>query len=340
MASPQLADGYVRIANELMEELARRDFSAREWRVLMVVIRETYGMNRKDAPLSSSYIAAKTGLDASNVRKTVRGLLTQAVLVKTGEASFSAAASVGIQKDYDLWTVPIGEGGRVNLTRGVDSTRGVETTRGVPVTRGVNMTQPEGSKRPLGLGNEADNHRQLPTPKDTIKDTMVPPHPPEGDGGGEDRGGEDPVERLLGPFRRRLMGTLALSGLSQGQLRKLRTYLAASAPAQRKAACLDQAIAEVRSRLSEPGHGIRQPVDLALHLAGQFLAEPQPEPAPDYQATTASPTWRRDYYRRLVAGFRKRLADQGREPDEYDLRDLAEWEQRISQAEAELQKGA
>ena len=45
MASPQLEDGFTRVANELLEALAKLKLCAYETKVLIFIIRKTYGWN-------------------------------------------------------------------------------------------------------------------------------------------------------------------------------------------------------------------------------------------------------------------------------------------------------
>ena len=54
MANPRLEDGYTRIPNELLEQLAKSPFTAAQRRILDVVIRHTLGWNRESARISVS----------------------------------------------------------------------------------------------------------------------------------------------------------------------------------------------------------------------------------------------------------------------------------------------
>ena len=47
IASPQVEDGHTRIANELLEAMCRAGFSARQWAVVMAVVRKTYGYGKR-----------------------------------------------------------------------------------------------------------------------------------------------------------------------------------------------------------------------------------------------------------------------------------------------------
>lgn len=103
MASPQKENGYTSIANELLEQLYRRRFSASQLKILLLVIRFTYGFNRKTATLSNTFIAAGTGMHEITVSKEVGTLLRDNVLKLYKKPSFHSSRIIGINKDYDSW---------------------------------------------------------------------------------------------------------------------------------------------------------------------------------------------------------------------------------------------
>lgn len=103
MASPQKENGYTSIANELLEQLYRRRFSASQLKILLLVIRFTYGFNRKTATLSNTFIAAGTGMHEITVSKEVGTLLRDNVLKLYKKPSFHSSRIIGINKDYESW---------------------------------------------------------------------------------------------------------------------------------------------------------------------------------------------------------------------------------------------
>lgn len=103
MASPQKENGYTSIANELLEQLYRRRFSASQLKILLLVIRFTYGFNRKTATLSNTFIAAGTGMHEITVSKEVGTLLRDNVLKLYKKPSFHNSRIIGINKDYESW---------------------------------------------------------------------------------------------------------------------------------------------------------------------------------------------------------------------------------------------
>ena len=103
MANPQKENGYTSISNELLEQIYRRRFSASQLKILLLVIRFTYGFNRKTATLSNTFIAAGTGMHEITVSKEVGTLLRDNVLKLYKKPSFHNSRIIGINKDYESW---------------------------------------------------------------------------------------------------------------------------------------------------------------------------------------------------------------------------------------------
>ena len=103
MASPQKENGYTSISNELLEQIYRRRFSASQLKILLLVIRFTYGFNRKTAALSNTFIASGTGMHEITVSKEVGTLLRDNVLKLHKNPTFHNSRVIGINKDYESW---------------------------------------------------------------------------------------------------------------------------------------------------------------------------------------------------------------------------------------------
>jgi phage replication O-like protein O len=105
MASPQLENGYLRLSNELAEAICRTPFNGSQARIVMAIIRETYGnfKGRKIARLSLQRISNATGIDMRNVQREVGRLRATNVVMRAGQ---EGQFFYGIQKDYDKWSVP------------------------------------------------------------------------------------------------------------------------------------------------------------------------------------------------------------------------------------------
>lgn len=96
---PQVEDGYTRIADELLGALCTADFTAREFRVVHFVIKQTYGWNRKSHRMSASFIAGGTGLHESRASKVLNELIRRKVIIREG----GSRSSISLNKHSDQW---------------------------------------------------------------------------------------------------------------------------------------------------------------------------------------------------------------------------------------------
>lgn len=98
MAKPQLENGYVKIANELFEQLVKASLLGAEIRIALFVIRKTYGFNKKVDYISLTQFKKGTNLSRPTVNKSLKNLISKNILLKVKESHFS------INKDYETWT--------------------------------------------------------------------------------------------------------------------------------------------------------------------------------------------------------------------------------------------
>jgi phage replication O-like protein O len=80
---PEVKDGFTRIANELLDAILNFSFSKREMKILLYVIRYSYGYQDKfvqDGLNQQAMIAKKTGLDKGDVHRTVQSLIKKNVI--------------------------------------------------------------------------------------------------------------------------------------------------------------------------------------------------------------------------------------------------------------------
>ena len=98
-----LEDGYTRIANSLLEALYKTPILSRESRVLLFIIRQTYGFGHKSRELSNGFIAAGTGIDAKHISEIIKGLVSANVLTKE-QAQGRKPQIIGINTQLEKWT--------------------------------------------------------------------------------------------------------------------------------------------------------------------------------------------------------------------------------------------
>lgn len=101
MASPQLENGHLELANEIVESLARIRISGTEWQVLWVILRKTYGWHKKVDIIPLSQFCVMTGLSKSHVIRSVKKLLDKRVITVLRNGSGTVA--YGFNKDFDRW---------------------------------------------------------------------------------------------------------------------------------------------------------------------------------------------------------------------------------------------
>lgn len=97
VADVQCEKGYTKIADELLEAFASTPLTGAQRRIIDVVLRETYGWDRKEHPLTYKDIASASGMSVKTVQKWVPVLLEWMILKRDSNGR------IGLQKDYDLW---------------------------------------------------------------------------------------------------------------------------------------------------------------------------------------------------------------------------------------------
>lgn len=103
MASPQKENGYTPIANEILEELVKIDLLGAELRVLLFIIRKTYGYRKKQDRISFTQFEKGTRISRQTINKTIKNLMAKGLIVKIclpgGNIGYSFI------KDHDNWVV-------------------------------------------------------------------------------------------------------------------------------------------------------------------------------------------------------------------------------------------
>ena len=103
MADVQKEKGHTEVANELLEAIIRYPFTGSELRIILFVIRKTYGFHKKEDRLPISQFINNCELAHSTVTDCLRELVRCSVLVKNKVDGHST--EYGIQKDYERWLV-------------------------------------------------------------------------------------------------------------------------------------------------------------------------------------------------------------------------------------------
>lgn len=123
MGKPQTEDGYTRIANELLDAILLGDFTGRQVKVLMAIIRKTYGFNKKTDEIGLSQFRDITGIDGKHVSVVLRELQQYNVItISHGDH----ARRISLNKNYKTWNLPE----KVSPKKGVSPKQGVSLKEG------------------------------------------------------------------------------------------------------------------------------------------------------------------------------------------------------------------
>lgn len=124
MADVQLENGYTQVAHEVLEALARTPIPGRHLRILLCVLRRTWGYHKSSDTLSIRQISTSTHVDERSVRRILDDLREWSILNSEPGAP-GRARRLGVQKDYSLWSVDPGrrDPGRRDPGRGAPDGR-------------------------------------------------------------------------------------------------------------------------------------------------------------------------------------------------------------------------
>ncbi|WP_218838256.1 replication protein [Bacillus sp. FJAT-45350] len=120
MANVQLENGFTKLANEILEELAKIKLSPTQYRLLFVIWRYTYGFNRKEHNMTLDFLSGATGCDARQIQRELKRLEGRKVIfqkIKSG-----STRKISFNKDHDNWIgkTAIGESAN-NSFGGIDN---------------------------------------------------------------------------------------------------------------------------------------------------------------------------------------------------------------------------
>lgn len=103
MANPQAEDGYTKIANEIMEALAKIRISGEARQVLDVILRKTYGWGKKkDRIALSQFHEATGGMKKPSISRAIRTLLAIKLIIVSENANRNGQ-EYEFNKDYETW---------------------------------------------------------------------------------------------------------------------------------------------------------------------------------------------------------------------------------------------
>ena len=102
-ASPQLENGFTRIADELLEALTATNLTARQYRIVLAIVRKTYGFGKKRDAISASQLSAMTKIPRSKIPRILTDLARLRIITIHGERKRGRTPTLSLQKDHTAW---------------------------------------------------------------------------------------------------------------------------------------------------------------------------------------------------------------------------------------------
>ncbi|MBI4257947.1 MAG: replication protein, partial [Thaumarchaeota archaeon] len=95
---------FTPIPNQLLEALCRVKLSPNQWKVLLFIVRKTYGFHKPSDRIPLSQFSKATGLDRRHVARALNGLSWKRVVNKSGSRQGKIYA---VEEDPRKWLPPV-----------------------------------------------------------------------------------------------------------------------------------------------------------------------------------------------------------------------------------------
>ena len=151
---PEVDDGHTKIANELLDAVIGHEFSKRQLKIILFIMRKTYGWNKSEDDISRSQIMEATGLLNPHITTALQELQNaNVIIISQGKH----AKRYKINKYYDQWRV----------------TKLVTITETVTVTETVTITETVTERYQNGNNSLPKQYPQKTITKDNTKDICI-----------------------------------------------------------------------------------------------------------------------------------------------------------------------
>ena len=103
MSDVQLENGYTRIANELLEVIYSTNFNATQLKIVLCIIRYTYGFSRISHNISISFLSKATGVSKRYISDELKKMIDNKVVTVIQEHSTTTSRILKLNKNYSQW---------------------------------------------------------------------------------------------------------------------------------------------------------------------------------------------------------------------------------------------
>jgi phage replication O-like protein O len=114
LVKPQKENGYTPIANELLEAIYSTSFNATQLKILLFIMRYTYGFSRKEHAISLNFISNGTRISRRYVSSELNVLISAKIIIIAKEHTDTEARVLMLNKNYMEWDIRGRNGQQVN----------------------------------------------------------------------------------------------------------------------------------------------------------------------------------------------------------------------------------
>ncbi len=105
MAEVHRTDAHLRLAHSLLEQFAVSDFSKRQYKILLFILRLSWGCGKKFAVIPKRSMFGQVGIGHQHIRAELAALVRDQVLWTNEDGT-----RFGLNKNYDEWRVSRAKG--------------------------------------------------------------------------------------------------------------------------------------------------------------------------------------------------------------------------------------
>jgi len=113
MASPQLENGYLRIANEVWDALTMSDLTGAEFSVIGWIIRLTWGWGKKECSLPIAELCTLTNRPRTSITDALRTLKEKNVIKSAPGGGRGNPSVLSFNKDWESWIHTVRNPGQI-----------------------------------------------------------------------------------------------------------------------------------------------------------------------------------------------------------------------------------
>lgn len=97
---PQLENGYTKIADAILENIAKSKLNGTQFRILMIVWRSTYGWGKKSYSLSEGYLSKATGIHKQQIKRELKEMIEKGILIEVKSPTAITSREIQFNKCY------------------------------------------------------------------------------------------------------------------------------------------------------------------------------------------------------------------------------------------------